>query len=220
MRAEALLQGPDDRQDATFLRWQQSLRLLMGTRESARSWRQSRYQFAHRLGAALAGPLGDGSALQGPVVYGIWLRWGLLYVGQTSRAERRLRDLPVGESHHLANTFPPEIWHRVVVVAWPRLAGAEALTERLQPRVVGLALEHLLQSRMQPLVNCERRKPDGGWRDNDFTRSRSVGALATPQVLGLFHEVQEVWDRAVSEGDGAWSQSHAWRVVFPETLLR
>ena len=55
-------------------------------------------------------------------VYGVYVTGaGLLYVGQTRDARRRLRDLPVGESHHLATTVPPEIWERVLVIQWPAL---------------------------------------------------------------------------------------------------
>ena len=55
-------------------------------------------------------------------VYGVYVTGaGLLYVGQTRDARRRLRDLPVGESHHLATTVPPETWERVLVIQWPAL---------------------------------------------------------------------------------------------------
>jgi hypothetical protein len=58
----------------------------------------------------------------GDVLYGVYIAGGgLLYVGQTHDAWRRLRDLPVGESHHLATTVPPETWERVAVVQWPEL---------------------------------------------------------------------------------------------------
>lgn len=64
----------------------------------------------------------DSSGTAGPVLYGVFASGaGLCYVGQTQEAERRLRDLPVGESHHLANTVPPEVWERVVVIRWPLL---------------------------------------------------------------------------------------------------
>jgi hypothetical protein len=124
---------------------------------------RARYAFAHRLGTALTGGGISAFTISGSVVYGVWLNWGLVYVGQTGEAQRRLRDLPVGESHHLANTFRPEIWSRVIVVEWPRLATARAAIERLSEPIVGLALEHRLQASVTPLANASRRKPDGDW---------------------------------------------------------
>lgn len=119
-------------------RWRQSLLELTGNETAASDWRRNRYAFAHRLGAALAGGEGTNPGTSGSVLYGIWLNWGLIYVGQTGEAQRRLRDLAVGESHHLANTFPPEIWSRVVVIEWPRLQAASAVIERSSAPVVGL----------------------------------------------------------------------------------
>ncbi|MEV4618166.1 hypothetical protein AB0J74_05520 [Asanoa sp. NPDC049573] len=203
---------PTDPSDDEFLAWRASLHRLTDSRDAARSWRKRRYAFAHRLGEALAGPTPDSPAIDGPVVYGIWLRMGLLYVGQTTEAQRRLRDLPVGESHHLANTFPPEIWHKVLVVAWPRLPEAAPLTEALGPKLVGLALEHRLQERPHPLANSERRTPDGGWREVVRTSSTSRGARAAKQVEVLSRAVERVWD----EADGGGPLSPACRLVLPE----
>lgn len=83
------------------------MHLLTDSAVAARLWRERRYAFAYRLGEELAGATAELSPVTGPAVYGIWLKWGLLYIGQTTEAARRLRDLPVGESHHLANTFLP-----------------------------------------------------------------------------------------------------------------
>lgn len=124
-------------------------------------------------------------AVVGSAVYGIWLKWGLLYVGQTNEASLRLRDLPVGESHHLANTFPPEIWDRVVVIDWPSLAEAEAALAQLDQATIGLAIEHRLQVRVQPLANASRRTKGGGWRDIDRGKSKSRGARAADAVGDL-----------------------------------
>jgi hypothetical protein len=139
---------------------------------------------------------------------------GLLYVGQTTEAQRRLRDLPVGESHHLANTFPPETWHKVLVVAWPRLPEATPLTAALGPELVGLALEHRLQERLDPLANSERRTSDGGWRVVVRQGSRSRGARAAKQVEVLSRAVERIWDQA----DGSGPLSPACRLIFPEHL--
>ena len=97
-------------------RWRQALLELTADEQAAAGWRRRRYAFAHRLGTALVAGEGTRPAVTGSVLYGVWLPWGLIYVGQTGEAQRRLRDLAVGESHHLANTYPPEIWSRVAVI--------------------------------------------------------------------------------------------------------
>ncbi|MEW1584398.1 hypothetical protein AB0283_02960 [Micromonospora vinacea] len=153
------------------------------------------------------------------MIYGVWLRWGLLYIGQTSEAERRLRDLAVGESHHLANTFPPEIWHKVVVLTWPELPEAQSLVGTLDSKTVGLALEFALQEQLSPVVNSERRRPDGGWRDVVRQGSTSRGALAAPKVVDLVQAVRRLWDATPSRPTEEAEALQACRVVFPEQLL-
>ncbi|MEV0681185.1 hypothetical protein AB0I60_32175 [Actinosynnema sp. NPDC050436] len=197
-----------------FEEWAGALRELTATKEAAESWRHNRYEFAHRLGHALTDDRQTGEpVVSGHVVYGVWLKWGLLYVGQTRGAERRLRDLPVGESHHLANTFPPEIWHRVVVVSWPKLAEAASAVAEVEPDEVGLGLEHRLQAWLQPLANASRRTPGGNWRSVDWTRSRSRGAVVGARIDRLFTEVRNVWEEA-SQAEVA-AESDVYRVVFP-----
>ena len=154
--------------------WLANIRNLSGTQDDARKWREERYSFAHRLGEMLAGATAKRESLTGPVVYGIWLRWGLLYVGQTTDAARRLRDLAIGESHHLATTFPPETWDRVVVISWPQLPQALDALISFDSRTIGLGLEHGLQLATNPLANGARRTADGGWR----TINRTESALA------------------------------------------
>jgi len=199
--------------DVPFDRWWHAMRDVAATEDTARAWREHRYTFAHQLGSALAG------GLTGPAVYGVWLQWGLLYVGQTLEADRRLKDLAIGESHHLANTFPPEIWHRVGVVAWSQLPEAAELIDRFGAKAVGEGLEHRLQSWLQPLANASRRVPDGSWRDVDWKRSNSLGARTGLLIENLFVAVQEVWQAAAESPDGA-DLPAASRVVFPSRLLR
>ncbi|RKT53200.1 hypothetical protein C8E97_1758 [Saccharothrix australiensis] len=203
-----------------FDAWRRALGESASTKEAAEAWRHRRYRFAHRLGAALVGAQADGRpSVVGHVVYGVWLEWGLLYVGQTGKAERRLRDLAVGESHHLANTFPPEIWHRVVVVSWPRLPEAAELSGVFGPGDISLGLEHRLQAWLGPLANASRRTSDGRWRSVDWVRSDSVGARVGRRIDRLFSAVQDVWQEAsraeASTGDGAG----VYRVVRPAALL-
>lgn len=181
-----------------FDRWVTGLDILTSTRDASDEWRKYRYAFAHRLGMELVNATKTQESVTGPAVYGIWLRWGLLYVGQTTDGFRRLRDLPVGESHHLANTFPPEIWDRVVVLNWRQAPEADEALTSLDESTVGLALEHELQLRVEPLANASRRTTNGGWRTVDRASSRSRGALAAPRVRVLGAAVQRVWDVAAT----------------------
>ncbi len=144
------------------------------------------------------------------MVYGVWLDGHKLpvYIGQTADAHRRLWDLPIGESHHLSNSFPPEIWRRVVVVQWgylleeakndcrPILAGLRdmgVVDEAKQLKVIGLGLEHLLQSRDRPLMNRRTKRRDGTWGQVNWSKSASFGARAAPLLGTLFDKVDEVW---------------------------
>ncbi|MFD5824797.1 hypothetical protein [Lentzea sp. NPDC060358] len=200
--------------DVAFDRWWHAMRDVAATREASLAWRQHRYKFAHRLGRALTAE----PPLTGPAVYGVWLQWGLLYVGQTLEAERRLRDLAIGESHHLANTYPPEIWHHVVVVSWSRLPEAAGAVEASGSKAVGEGLEHRLQEALEPLANASRRTWDGRWRAVDWKSSRSLGARTGRQIDDLFAAVLDVWNEAASARNGEPVPS-ASRVVFPSQLL-
>lgn len=186
-------------------RWRQALQELTRDDQSAAQWRSSRYTFAHRLGSALTRDPETGGPLTGPVIYGIWLDWGLIHIGQTTEAERRLKDLDVGQSHQLASTFPPEIWHRVVVLPWPRLRSAPDAIARLPRDAVGLGLEYGLQSLLRPLAST--------------SRSRSRGARAYRQIGELFAEVKEVWDQAEKWPPGGDPLPGGGHVVFPAELL-
>lgn len=201
-------------------RWRHALLELTVNEKAASSWRRDRYAFAHRLGATLAGGDATIPRISGFVLYGVWLNWGLVHVGQTGEAQRRLRDLAVGESHHLANTFPPEIWSRVVVIEWPRLQAADAVIERLSEPVVGLALEHRLQASLSPLANASRRTAEGGWRSVDWATSSSRGARASGEIDEFFESVRMVWDLAEAwEPGGRSALPDGCRAVFPADLL-
>ncbi|MFC0530816.1 hypothetical protein [Phytohabitans kaempferiae] len=188
--------------EAAFVAWREALLYLTRSEPAARDWRYARYAFRHRLGKEIAG------LATGPAVYGVWLEWGLVYLGQTLDAKRRLFDLPIGDSHHLANTFPPEIWHRVVVTTWPELPAAGEVGG-LSPQEVGLGLEYGLQRRLGPIFNAERRTPDGGWRANTLERSNSRGARVHLLVGPLLDEVERLWKVAGSAVPGDARPSRA-----------
>jgi len=126
----------------------------------------------------------------------------------------------VGESHHLANTFPPEIWSRVVVLPWPRLSSARKAIESSSQGDVGLALEYGLQSAFNPLANSARRTAAGGWRAVNREKSSSRGARAYHQISELFSEVKEVWARAEVWQPGQETLAGHCHVVFPAERLR
>ncbi|MFC1406980.1 MULTISPECIES: hypothetical protein [Streptacidiphilus] len=160
--------------DQAYEEWRSSLRSVTSGAAELSEW-QDRFRFAHSVGALLTSGAGDDAPpVSGPVFYGVYLHGtGLAYVGQTQEAERRLRDLPIGEDHHLANTVPPELWERVIVVQWAKLlmqldARERTAVESMGLAVYGLALEHLLQVHMQPPLNARRRTRDGDWRPRPF----------------------------------------------------
>src|SRR6266496_3671992 len=86
-----------------FAQWEGALRAAMGTLDDLRRWQERRYAFAYMLGIALCSEAAPGiPPVTGHALYGIYIAGaGLIYVGQTRQAERRLRDLPIGESHHI-----------------------------------------------------------------------------------------------------------------------
>ena len=92
-----------------------------------------------------------------------------IYIGQTMDARRRLWDLPIGESHHLANTYPPEIWSRIIVVRWRDILREDPSLETTlfaelhdlglgaaeHTQAIGLILEHRLQHHFRPRLHSE-----------------------------------------------------------------
>ncbi|MEV8115678.1 hypothetical protein AB0O69_12405 [Streptomyces xiamenensis] len=209
--------------------WLHALGILTGSAAELTAWQEQRYRFAHRLGELLTVPHAGGTPVNGPVVYGVQLPGvGLSYVGQTLASERRLRDLAVGESHHVGNTVPPEIWERVIVVQWPQLLGdvpeaERALAEQDRGKDAGLALEYRLQRQTRPLLNDRRRTHNGEWRLRNLEDSRSRGARAAGGLPTLFGRVWETWRElstvaAPQHGDPVLTVP-AGRVVFPSLIV-
>ena len=143
--------------------WITALRALTDTPDKAALFRDARTRFAVMVAQeASSAPRAD----KVPVVYGVWLdaHTEPIYVGQTLDAGRRLWDLPIGESHHLANTYPPEIWSRIIVVRWQDILRQDSslqtalitelhdlgLDDVASTRAIGLMLEYRLQRRLTP----------------------------------------------------------------------
>lgn len=214
------------------------------TREEALDFLDRRYAYTAAVAQALTRHLPASDDGEDDALYGVWL--GPLaepvYIGQTEHARRRLWDLPVGESHHLANSFPPETWGRVVVVRWHDLV--ERGISQLHPRYlhlltrlqrekriprrkanlvggVGLAFEYLLQREYNPVFNATRKQRDGTRKLVHRDKSRSVGAVLAPHVADLFEEVHAAWrDAALTPADGrdvAAVGGYA-HVVFPQAI--
>ena len=220
----------NDRQyEKAFKGWRTSLRTLVSDAPGLAEWQERRFRFAHKIGELLTKPHGSSPETTGPVLYGVSIPGaGLCYVGQTLEAERRLRDLPVGESHHLANTLPPELWERVVVVRWPVLLAQasdaeQAAAEALGAAVCGLALEHRLQLVTSPPLNGRRRHRNGQWRPRDHAQSRSRGAVHAASLPGLWDMTWDAWRHLAGESASAdhpfVTTSQAGRAVFPSAVL-
>ncbi len=186
--------------------WIDALHSLTSTTEAAEQYRDMRTRFAIAIAAQT---VETARIAKVPAIYGVWLdaHTEPIYIGQTMNARRRLWDLPIGESHHLANTFPPEIWQRVVVVRWLDILArneireaelladlqgfGETTNDRL--RTIGLILEHQLQRAFQPKFNAKKRTRAGGWRPVNLARSRAVGATSTKSTDWLYAEVAAIW---------------------------
>lgn len=217
----------DQAYEDAFRAWRSSLVTLLGEASLLARWQERRYQFAHRVGALLTEIHGDSSATVGSVLYGVFASGaGLCYVGQTQEAERRLRDLPVGESHHLANTVPPEVWERVVVIRWPLLLSEAPRSEQMEVEamgsaVCGLALEHALQLATAPPLNSRRRRTSGDWQPRDLARSRSRGAVHSQRIPQLSRLTLAAWNAlSVTEAPSGTAvvATGVGRVVFPSAL--
>ena len=215
--------------DRAYDHWRAALRSLTSDSVQLERWQERRLRFAHRVGALLTEGQGAQAAVRGPVLYGVFTAgMGLCYVGQTQQAQRRLRDLPIGESHHLANTLPPELWDRVVVVSWPALvarvgAAEQRLVEDLGERLCSLALEHRLQLETAPPLNSRRRGSDGQWKERRLAASRSAGAAQARNLPELWRLVSESWDElaaAPTPESGSVLVRDAGRVVFPAGVER
>jgi hypothetical protein len=220
---------PDPADDA-FSRWRAAMLDSFASPERVLAWQDRRYLFAHRVGQLLTRPARPVAApVTGHVVYGVHVAGaGLLYVGQTGDARRRLRDLPVGESHHLATTVPPEMWERVIVVQWPELLPSAPVPEaraagQLGHQTCGLAIEHLLQLRYRPVMTARRRSGAGEWTARHIDSSRSRGAVSSGRFPRLSEAVDTVWERLATApcpaGGDPVVYADAGRVIFPGLLL-
>ena len=209
--------------------WRDSLRALMRDPAAFDRYRDRRALFATRISNALVA-----MEERGPALYGVWLEgWAApVYIGQTAKASRRLWDLAIGESHHLATTVPPEIWERVVVVPWRALvphweidevalrhaAVNAGVPEDQWERAAGEALERALQMRYRPVANSHRRQRDGTWRERRLEVSQSRGARLARQLGALEDRVLAAWEglsATAPSAEGVRRLPGVGTVVFP-----
>jgi hypothetical protein len=212
-----------------YVTWRQALGEL--TRDHLRfaAWRERRYTFAHRVGKLLVEAHPPAPVVTGPALYGVYVAGcGLCYIGQTQDAWRRLRDLPIGESHHLAATVPPELWTRVIVVHWTELLGELAPVERNAATEdkgsCGKALEYLLHRYYHPVINCYTRTVSGTYRERSPERSMSKAARDSKHFSELFETVLTIWSEfavapsTCQAGDTGVYERYG-RAIFPFNLL-
>lgn len=220
----------------TWSDWLASLASLTTDPEARQAFRERRFEYAHRIGDAFREWIhetgGDRS-----VIYAVCLSDGApVYVGQTPKPSRRLYDLPIGESHHLANTYPPELWRRVVVLDWTRVIRSEDLDARLNAACnsgnvaskpstdkIGMVLEHILQLRFVPEMNASRKTTRGALSSRDLARSRSAGArLAVHLNESMTGAVSAFGDllTAAEESHVSQVRTPAGIVLFPRNLGR
>jgi len=188
----AMTDAPAPTAPEMLAQWRAVLRELTAGPVTSRAYLDAREAFNVQIAKDLLSVADVARSSPEPALYAVWIGNSNepYYLGQTQRAGRRLWDLPFGESHHLANSFPPQTWSRVVVLCWARMEAALVLPARDAVRrqlgvdgkkvdeVVGLALEHALTVRYRPFFNLLNRRQGGGWVERDLESSGARGARA------------------------------------------
>lgn len=180
------------------------------------AWYHRRVQFAraHAVRTALcAGGAFDGRE---PVVYAVKLRGhvGAAYIGETI-GRRRLWDLPVGESHHLATTFPVMTWDRIVVIRWTAWAGGSPPSDPVDLKLAGLAIESHLHLGMRPELNLWTKRSNGSWAPrNPRPRSGPADFDAASVSARVRAALEELLERSF-DGPAHDDPKLAARIVRP-----
>jgi hypothetical protein len=191
---------------AALVSWASAAKQVTSTEAGIHDYLGAREVFASHLGHALLGAASATRSDHFCALYTVWVGDSTrpLYIGQTLNGGRRLWDLPLGESHHLANSFPPQVWTRVTVLRWrvvqnaalPNLPFQEATAlAAMKTQTVGLAAEHALTVLHRPLFNLKKRQAGGGWKDVDPTTSKSRGAVAARLLPNFMARLDQAWSR-------------------------
>ncbi|MGH7861215.1 MAG: hypothetical protein ACREOS_03150, partial [Candidatus Dormibacteraceae bacterium] len=226
-------------ESAPYECWVKLVSQLTQTPQGAFRHRKERSNYTAEIASTIlraAGLLGEQRGVTrnrlSPVVYGVWLDGHEpsqpVYIGQTRNAARRLWDLPIGESHHLANTFPPEIWARVVVLRWPEILAREGdgsvAVRPIDDVDLGHGVEYALQHRYKPLMNLWSKKRNGDLNSIDLARSNSRGAkiASSSEFVACFSRVVTVWDELSrrSQSEKEWESLEFGGIAFPSRVYR
>ena len=222
-----------------YRRWAEACRALNADEDRARTFRTQRYAFTHALAELLVKdlpPAGDDQ-----VIYAVHLSGRHprpVYLGTSSEGRRRLWDLPVGESHHLSNTYPPEIWESVQVLHWKRvltehghdLAGLQkAVGEQFNAspaealKLIGMSIEFLFQKAVRPEINIRTKLRQGGFKEVDFSESKSRQAqIAHRRLDPAFNDLTQAWSNLGKEARDCDKTIHSGRfgsVIFPSRVF-
>lgn len=220
--------------------WAAVCRQLNADEDKARDFRARRYAFTHLLASHLIEHLPASGDDQ--VIYAVYLAGKHskpVYLGASSEGRRRLWDLPIGESHHLSNTCPPETWARVQVLHWKRLLSETGHDlDELQKRVsevfpeksksalklIGMAIEFRFQQEIRPEINILTKRRQGGFKSVDFLGSKSLqAAIARRWIDGpIFSTLLTSWTAMQAEAencrDTKWISPFG-SVLFPDRVF-
>lgn len=197
--------------------WVESCRSLNADEDKARDLRTRRYGFTRSLANHLVKNLpayGDDQVIYAVHLTGQHSR--PVYLGTSSEGHRRLWDLSIGESHHLSNTYPPEVWSKVQIMHWKQLLSAAghdlgALQEsvsksfpeksRFALKLIGMGIEFRFQQEIRPEINILAKRRQGGFRTVDFAGSQSIhAAIARQWIVGpIFDDLLRSWNDLQAE---------------------
>lgn len=194
----------------SYSEWVKMCRELTADEAKARAFRIHRYSFTHRLAGLLTAHLPAKGRDQ--VMYAVQLvgqHARPAYLGVSSEGRRRLWDLPVGESHHLSNTYPPEIWEQVRILHWRELLeGKGHDLSKVQEEVskqfgvdaahsmklIGMGIEYLFQKGILPELNARTKLRAGGFKEVSFDGSLSRQAsIAGKWLVPMYPDLLEGW---------------------------
>lgn len=220
--------------------WVESCRALNADEDKARDFRARRYAFTHLLANHLIKNLPVSGDDQ--VIYAVYLAGKHskpVYLGTSSEGRRRLWDLPIGESHHLSNTCPPEIWSKVQVLHWKRLLAetghdidelqknvSEAFPEKSKfaLKLIGMGIEFRFQQEIRPEINILTKRRQGGFKPVDFMGSKSIqAAIARRWIDGpVFNTLWTSWNNIQSEAESCPEIALVSRfggILFPDRIF-
>ncbi|MCU5632909.1 GIY-YIG nuclease family protein [Bacillus cereus] len=90
---------------------------FLSDKDSIKRYIQIRFAFACDVFQILQQGLEeDGNNVREPIIYGVIMSNKSIYIGQSLDSQRRIKDLPIGESHHFAKTIPTELWEKIIVI--------------------------------------------------------------------------------------------------------